>query len=479
MNRSILIVICDFLLLSLLAFSTVDINQVTNDNGKPQVKLEMAAPVPDSRQDLGSVMKLALDEERKHQESLMGELNKAHDEMAKQQALLSDREKQVQSVRQDLQAREQETQQLHEQQTTLQQQYAAAQTNLQNLNQQLQSSSMETLISKEKYAAMEAEARKQMDQAKALQDQLVQLSASNQTVLSEKQQLANQLLVAETEKRAATEQAARMQEEVKAERQEKAQLAEGVKNLAGKSGELAQEIRDNRALAPNTIFSEFLSNRVSARFNALRSGIFGLDASKHKDTKTVLVTDGAKTYALCHVEDTPLTFMDPGTDWDGFSGTLGRHLAVMAIPSISFHQSDPRVILMPVTQEQAREFGCKVYHISTDPYKFQDAVLVGAREGYYGECKFQIDLSTPDYLKMDHNSLKGLFGKFNPSSGDLVFSKNGQLLGIMANNSHCLLIRDFKSVVTFRFGQDLREQHTGATLSRFYAHLLSMPFRLQ
>jgi len=93
---------------------------------------------------------------------------------------------------------------------------------------------------------------------------------------------------------------------------------------------------------------------------------------------------------------------------------------------------------MPVTQAEAGQLGGKVYRISSDPYKFQDAVLIGADEGYYGECDFQIDLSTPSYLKLDRNLLKGLFGKFNPSRGDLVFSRTGELLGIMVNNIYCL-----------------------------------------
>ena len=41
MNRSILIVICDFLLVSLLAFSTVDINKVTDQKAQRQLKLEL------------------------------------------------------------------------------------------------------------------------------------------------------------------------------------------------------------------------------------------------------------------------------------------------------------------------------------------------------------------------------------------------------------------------------------------------------
>ena len=93
-----------------------------------------------------------------------------------------------------------------------------------------------------------------------------------------------------------------------------------------------------------------------------------------------------------------------------------------------------------------------MYRTSSDPYKFQDAVVVGAQEGYYGECQFQMDLGTPSYLKMDHNSLKGLFGKFNPSRGDLVFSRTGELLGVMANSTYCVMIKNFNPTATLQFG---------------------------
>jgi hypothetical protein len=136
-------------------------------------------------------------------------------------------------------------------------------------------------------------------------------------------------------------------------------------------------------------------------------------------------------------------------------------------------------VLLPVSSSEARELGCKVYRISKDPYKFQDAVLVGAREGYYGECRFETDLSTPEYLKLDRNVLKGLFGKFNPSRGDLVFSRNGDLLGVMANSTYCFMLRNFSAAATLRCGQDIRDQHTGITLSMMYSRLTQLPFRLQ
>src|ERR1039457_870000 len=141
MNRSILIVICDFLLVSLLAFSTVDTNEPPKEGVAPQVKTTIATNQIDSRQDLAAVMRLALEEEHKGREQLVGELAKTRATAGQQLALLTEREKQVQTFQQELQRREQQTAQLEQQQTNLQQQYASAQTNLQTLGQQLQVSS--------------------------------------------------------------------------------------------------------------------------------------------------------------------------------------------------------------------------------------------------------------------------------------------------------------------------------------------------
>ena len=450
MNRSILIVICDFLLLSLLTFST-DLSKMAGENegAQPGVKVDVAPKPSDTGgKDLAAVMKLALNEEQKNREQLQAELAKVREAAQKQQA-------------------------------DLQQQFAAAQANIQILDQKLQSSSAEALMSKEKLAAMEAEVKKESDLAAALQQQLAQLAKNNQIAQDEKQKLAGQLQLAQVEERAATERAALMQQQVEAERAEKAQLAESFKALATNSGALTQEIRENRALAPNTIFSDFVTNRVQARLLASRSGLFGMDASKSKTAETVLVTDGAKIYALCHVQDTPLTLWDPGTDWAGLDGTLVHNQAQVPIHSLSFHLQDPRVVFMPVTQSEARQLGCKVYPISSDPYKFQDAVLVGAQEGYYGQCSFQMDLNTPQYVKLDRNLLKGLFGKFNPSRGDLVFSRTGELLGIMANSTYCLMLHDFTATATFQFGPDVRAQRTGGALSRLYSYVFNLPLRLK
>jgi hypothetical protein len=179
------------------------------------------------------------------------------------------------------------------------------------------------------------------------------------------------------------------------------------------------------------------------------------------------------------VQDTPLTLWQPGTDWDALTGTLAGNAAQVVIRSLSFHQADPRVVMIPVSPAEIRQLGGKVYRISSDPYKFQDAVLVGADAGYYGECNFQIELNTPQYVKLDRSLLRGLFGKFNPSRGDLVFSRTGELLGIMVNSTYCLVIRNFAPAATLQFGPDVRGEHTGATLSQLYTDVFQLPLRLQ
>jgi hypothetical protein len=474
MNRSILIVICDFLLVSLLAFSTIDINKVSHPGGAPRMMQQPTTATNSqvtARQDLGDVMRLALDEERRAHDQLLGELTRTR-------AMVTEQDQQIQNTRNQLQTKEQLAAQLAEKQTDLQRQFAAAQTNIADLNQQLHATTVETVITKEQRAAMEVEARKQAEKAAALEQQLAQLQKNNRSMQSDRTALQNQLQMSEASNRSAFAQMSQLQEEVDAQRRENVRLADGVKVLAAKSSDLAQEIHNARPLTPNMIFDEMSTNRVLASFTGVKPGLFG-DSSKDRQTQLILITDETNTFALCHIQDTPLTLWSPGTQWEELSGTLTRGSAVFPITSISFCTMDPRMVLIPVPAAEARALGSKVYHFSKDPYIFQDAVVVGTREDYYGECKFTIDVSTPQYLKMDHNSLKGLFGKFNPSSGDLVLSESGELIGVMANNSYCAVIRHFETAATFRFGPAGRNQPTAQTLASLYSVVADMPFKLQ
>jgi hypothetical protein len=458
---------------------------VGQDSLQQDVRLTVQTNRVNPAEDLGEVMRMALEEEKRTQEKLLAQLASTRQTaeqraalLEERQALLEERAQQLQTTQQKLQAQEQEALRLEQQRLLVQRQFTAAQSNIQSLNQALQARSEESMMSREQLAAAEKELRKRAEEAAAFQQQLAELAQSNRAVLDEKQQLAVQLKVAEVERRHAEEQAVAMREQVEIERTEKARLVAGVQALAGSSGQLAREIRQNRPMAPNTIFSEFLTNRVRAQFIGVRSGLLG-EAARNRETKTVLVADGTNTFAICHVEDTPFTFSDPGTDWRELGGALGHTAFQFPLESLSFAFKDPRVVLIPVPPMEVGKLGCKAYPIETDPYKFQGAVLIGASEGYYGECRFQIDLDTPGYLKLDRSFVKGLFGKFNPSRGDLVFSQTGGLLGIMVNNTYCVRIQDFRATATLSFGQQTPDQRTGNTLSALYWFVFRMPSQLR
>jgi hypothetical protein len=158
---------------------------------------------------------------------------------------------------------------------------------------------------------------------------------------------------------------------------------------------------------------------------------------------------------------------------------MSRGLNSYPISRFSFLTLDPRIIVVPVDATQVRQLGSKVYKISSDPFKFPDALLVGANEGYYGECKFQIDLTTPKYVKMDRSLLRGLFGKFNPSRGDLVISKTGEVLGIMVNDEYCAVLGKIAPAATLQCGDTLKAQRASQTLAELQTRVQSLPDKLQ
>jgi len=313
---------------------------------------------------------------------------------------------------------------------------------------------------------------------------LSEIEQRRQAAEADKQKLASQLQLTETEKRLTLEQLQSARGEVETVRQEKAKLVEQTGKLAAnvsalteKSETLSTEIKQNRPLAANTIYNDFLTNRVQSFVQASRHGLFGQSVDKQKESKTVLIRQGTNVYAILHVDDTPLSFGIPGIDWERLYIHLRSGVDTAPVTQISFWATDPRVLIVPVNENYPAQWHVKTYSIAEDPYKFQEAVLVGSTENYYGECKFEIDPANPRYVRMDRNLFKRLVGNFSPSGGDLVFSRTGQVIGVMVNKEFCAVLNNFGSFFKIQTGP--RIALTGPLLEAMWRQIDALPFKLQ
>jgi len=538
MNRTLLIVICDFLLLTLIATARLD--QPPSVSASPSANFSLRAftgdiqqapapPPPASVQnkrtsDLVEVMRGSLEEERSARDQLATTLAELQAALKSQEKLATDRQAQLDSARQNLLSKEEEAaraekaraalaSQFEETQSALgriqerlaatstearlsqerlasvERQYASAQTNLVLMEKQLSSTDAEARLARERLAKIEADLRSRQDEADEARQRIEEVNRLRQAAELERERISGQLKVAETEQRLTREQLASAQGQITTAQQEKAELrkanttlAENVGELAGKQGEIAskqselvQEIRDNRPQTPNALFAAFLTNRVSTDFRADRSGILGRTVSKDSQARTILVTDGAQTFALYHVQDTPFRLEEFGKEWERFIVHLYRPGAILPLAQVLFLSFDPRVVIAPVAEAQARQLGVHSYRIVSEPYRFHDAFLVGADEGYYGECRFGIDPAAPGYLKMDRSMLGRFVGKFNPSRGDLVFAKSGEIIGLMVNKEYCALLSDLVPTAAIPTGPNLNAESVGAQLSRMDAALRRLP----
>lgn len=491
MNKSILLVVCDFLILSLLSLAHFDDRPPVTQTQPQQTKA--VKPDKDSAQaDLMNALQTALEQEQKTREQLKNQLEQSRTQVKSQEQLLAERTANLQKMQQDLSQTEVKARRLAQEREALDQQVTASVRSIVDLENQLNSANTETKVSQARLDAMQAELKMRERETERLRDRMSKVEEEQKAAEAGKQQLALKLQATETEKKMVREQLEQTKEQVAVVQKEKEQirqekeviqqhanvLAAGVNTLAQKSGELTKEIRESRPLTGNMIFNGFYSNRVESEFIARKTGLLG-QSGDTKQTKTVLVSSGGQIYAIYHAQDTLLNVAAGQANWDYLYGNLRRDATLISLDHLSFLRSDPRIVLAPITADQARQLGVAIYPLAKEPFKFSEAVLVGGGEGYYGEAPFQVDPETPKYVRMQKERFSKLFGKFTPSRGDLVFSKTGEVLGIMANNEYCLVLDDLTTGGTVTLGARIQDAKNAQTISDMGFRVSMLPAKLQ
>ncbi len=463
MNKTLLLILCDFLLLNLLALTRWEKAEPARAKQPPVPELAANAATKD--QDLVEAMKLSLADERATREQLMQKLTSTESTLAQ---------------------RDQNLTQLQADRAKLAASLSATQQTAAELGQQVTAATQDATMTKEQLARIQRMLDDKRTEAERQAQALAALTQQQADARQKIEGLTVAVKVAEQEKQLLRETADSLKTQVEAERQDRlkvqettTQLAQGVGQLAEKSGELTKEIRDNRPINANVLFNDFLANRVTATFTAVRPGFLS-PATTVKTADTVLVTDGDKIYALLHIDDTPFTLGENPYDWDKVGVTFSRGTArPTPAGAIQFLSIDPRVVAIPVDAAQAAALGVKVYPTALEPFKFPDAVLVNGGGKGYGEVGFKLDASQPGYVQVDNRLFKRLFGVFAPSRGDLVLSKTGELLGIMVNSDYCAVVNNFLPNKTIRTGDNVTAQHTADLLNALTARKMALPLKLQ
>jgi hypothetical protein len=210
-----------------------------------------------------------------------------------------------------------------------------------------------------------------------------------------------------------------------------------------------------------------------------RAGLFS-PSFRERDSQTVLVSDGARTFALMHVSDTPFNWnWENPPNYQKITGRLTFGSFSVPIGELQFLQLDPRVVVAPVEDSAAARMGAKVYRLAAEPFKFPEIVLVRADDGRYGETPFRIDAGNPGYVRVDNRILTRLFGEIPPRRGDLMFAKTGELIGIMVNNEYCAVLSDFAAAQSLRLGENVTQDGTAAVFRAVQARWQRLPQRLQ
>ena len=491
MNRTLLLILCDFLLLNLLALSRWD--TVEPEGARQPPVPAVAANAAATSEDLVASMRTALEEERAAREKLSEQMRS---ETASRDAAVRTLDSRRQELEAGLQQARQSAQELAVRLTnTLSQaaqQAAATQQQLAQTGARLAEIEKARESLSENVKLSEAERRKltealaaEREAARRQQQALVAIENDKREAERRASELASAVKVADAERTLLRENVSELKQQVTRVQLEKdriqaqtAALATGVNQLAAKSEELKQEIRDNPPTSANLLFQDFLSNRVDVVIGGTSSGLFST-GPREKASATVLISDGVKTSALLHVNESPYSLSIPGFGLDQPTARVQVRGGILTSGAAAFLRADPRGMVVPVDPASAQKAGVRIYQLARNPFKFPDALIVSRGGRYFGEVEFRLDPRTPGYVRMKTKVFSRLFGEFSPSSGDLVVSRSGEILGLMVNSEYCVVLSDVQPAAGGALDPSMTKAAVGKKLEEFRAMVDRLPPGLQ
>ena len=466
MNKTLLLIICDFLLLNLIHFTAWD--NVDKDSNVPAAGgvETLGSGMGDPSQDL-ELVKLLLDQSEQEKTDTIqklveteGTLDKTEEELDKTEeergnaekmnlAILSEYEQFKEVAKNEAKENTEQNQKLVDKITELNTNIDGLKFNLNTTTTNLTNARNTAKDLDKKLAAAEALAKERGVIAKAAKKEAgdarieanaakgVAAKANAQVAKANAEAIAAKERVKSAEDRAQTAhtKVVEIERDLAASKTEAQELSTAVANEQQDkqvAQEAARQLREevikkipDQPINANMMATLYDQNHVDL---IATTRVFG---GPNLTTKTVLIEvmeydeRGRKkapyVHAITHTKDTPFRVAGNAFGMKETYGTLSKDGGKpQNLHHIRFLKSDPRIIIAPIgpldsPQVKAfKDLGVEPYKLAAKPFKFPRAFLMKKDGRKFGEVIFQMDPKNRDYVKLEKGFIRALMGEFNP-----------------------------------------------------------------
>ena len=507
-----MIVICDFLLLSLLSLANFD-NPKVDDKQEAEKKLALEQQSFADSQML-DLLKMSLDSERDRRISMDSDVAKL-EKIAEENKKLAERQKKILDARENelkLLAKtksdlENEREQILKKSGELQSRVSQAEKRNLRLQEEIISASVKLeksanerialekrigdmkeidSASRIKLEAVQNELRQNKERLEQLRTESESLKTENKAIEAEKQALATRLEVASTKTQIYEENIKRYQALVDIEKTEKAKIREhaetlavGVNQLAEQQQKLNSNVKDLRPKTSSEVFEMVKSKFVKIIFAYSRKGLFGKSES-FIELRSLPIEIGGKFWLIFDASETiiaptPHQYYPP----DSLSVSIQGKAYRFQPTSISAIAEDPRILAIEIPKDFIEKEKIEPMVCPENFFAYSDCVVINPSKFYYGQIPFRADFKNPEYAKLDVGLIQSVFGEFSPTSGDLVMTRSGNIIGCMLDGSLALLYKKITPVNSIQLGNKYNEKQTADFVKINSEKLKQLPLRLK
>lgn len=527
MNKTLMLVICDFLLLSMLALARFD-----PPEDAPEPTLEANAAASSAEAELIELLEESLESELSSRENLTEDLTETRESLQEKARILAEREAALEAAQSNLAATTEKARTLETSKAQLEAQQAALaeekarleaeraqlaerfdrtrseleaakgeQVEMANTLGQLKE---ESSVSRERLSQSEKERLARERELAEREAALKAAEAERARLAAEREALNRQLEVALAERRMLEDTLTREQTEklnLQREKEEAfaradrltqgvselgqgvsqlgqgvSQLGQGVSDLTQSSQAMQEELEAARPQTMSEIFTRFQNNRATLRFTARERTFLGGQTERNYASKSILIKapDGAH-FLVTHTADSPFAFGKNTSSVLGVSLSVSLGERRFPVSQIGFLSADPRIIFVPLPDSVVAASGMETFPLSQQPERWEEAVLVKNDESNFGRTGFRRLTESERFLKMERPALGQLFADFASSQGDFAFSKNSRFIGLLTDSQHAVVIDDFLASAVLSLGDRFDPQEYADTLDRLRDRAQQLP----